>query len=135
MIYASLYMEKKDQFNYITKSRMLFLQYAVDNYVKVEPARLAYIRLNQKELRKERSDILLGDSAGDKSSSGQRIIIPASFVCGPRYMKHRQQGALAFVSQYGSPDFFITFTFSIDGILQDVRQGVLYEDAVVSGHA
>ncbi|KAK4318666.1 hypothetical protein Pmani_010360 [Petrolisthes manimaculis] len=71
MFYASLYMERKDQFNYITKSRMLFQQYAVDNYVKVETARLAYIRLNQKELRKERSDILLGDSAGNKSSSGQ----------------------------------------------------------------
>ncbi|KAK4287105.1 hypothetical protein Pmani_039815 [Petrolisthes manimaculis] len=98
-------MERKDQFNYITKSRMLFQQYAVDNYMKVETARLAYIRLNQRELRKERSDILLGDSTGDKSSSGQRIIIPASFVGGPRYMKQRQQDALAFVSQYGSPDF------------------------------
>ncbi|KAK4307732.1 hypothetical protein Pmani_020522 [Petrolisthes manimaculis] len=27
-------------------------------------------------------------------------------------MKQRQQDALAFVSQYGSPDFFITFTFN-----------------------
>ncbi|KAK4299712.1 hypothetical protein Pmani_028028 [Petrolisthes manimaculis] len=139
MIYASLYMERKDQFNYITKSRMLFQQYAVDNYVKVETARLAYIRLNQRELRKERSDILLGDSVGDKSSSGQRIIIPASFVGGPRYMKQRQQDALAFVSQYGSPDFFITFTFNPkwveigEAMSKEKQEDYLSEDTAIEG--
>ncbi|XP_076069711.1 uncharacterized protein LOC143041586 [Oratosquilla oratoria] len=71
---------------------------------------LSFIEHNQQELRKERADILIGD--GDNRKAGQRVIIPASFVGGPRYMKARQQDALAFVSSYGSPDFFITFTMN-----------------------
>ncbi|XP_076041833.1 uncharacterized protein LOC143025715 [Oratosquilla oratoria] len=110
MYYASLYMEREGVFNYVTKGARLFQQFVVDNYVKVESDRLSFIEHNQQELRKERADILIGD--GDNRKAGQRVIIPASFVGGPRYMKARQQDALAFVSSYGSPDFFITFTMN-----------------------
>ncbi|XP_076031073.1 uncharacterized protein LOC143019319 [Oratosquilla oratoria] len=110
MYYASLYMEREGVFNYVTKGARLFQQFVVDNYVKVESDRLSFIEHNQQELRKERADILIGD--GDNQKAGQRVIIPASFVGGPRYMKARQQDALAFVSSYGSPDFFITFTMN-----------------------
>ncbi|XP_076037203.1 uncharacterized protein LOC143022743 [Oratosquilla oratoria] len=109
MYYSSLYMEREGQFNYLTKGRRLFQQFVVDNYVKAEANRLSFIEMNQKEIRKERADILRGE---DSQSSGQRVIIPASFVGGPRYMKERQQDALAFVTSYGSPDFFITFTMN-----------------------
>ncbi|XP_076036868.1 uncharacterized protein LOC143022510 [Oratosquilla oratoria] len=110
MYYASLYMEREGVFNYVTKGARLFQQFVVDNYVKVESDRLSFIEHNQQELRKERADILIGD--GDNRKAGQRVIIHASFVGGPRYMKARQQDALAFVSSYGSPDFFITFTMN-----------------------
>ncbi|XP_076069742.1 uncharacterized protein LOC143041618 [Oratosquilla oratoria] len=109
MFYASLYMEREGVYNYITKCRRLFQQFTVDNYVKVVNSRLSFIEINQKEIRKERADILRGD---DGQSSGQRVIIPPTFVGGPRYMKQRQKDALAFVTHYGSPDFFITFTMN-----------------------
>ncbi|KAK4295429.1 hypothetical protein Pmani_031999 [Petrolisthes manimaculis] len=35
MFYSSLFMERKNAFNYITKSRMLFQQFVVNNYVKI----------------------------------------------------------------------------------------------------
>ncbi|XP_076057470.1 uncharacterized protein LOC143034982 [Oratosquilla oratoria] len=110
MYYASLYMEREGVFNYVTKGARLSQQFVVDNYVKVECDRLSFIEHNQQELRKERADILIWD--GDNRKAGQWVIIPASFVGGPRYMKARQQDALAFVSSYGSPDFFITFTMN-----------------------
>ncbi|XP_076062385.1 uncharacterized protein LOC143037725 [Oratosquilla oratoria] len=109
MFYASLYMERECVYNYMTKCRRLFQQFVVDNYVKVETARLSFIEFNQNKIRKERADILRCD---DGKSTGQRVIIPSSFVGGPRYMKQRQQDALAFVTNYGSPDFFITFTMN-----------------------
>ncbi|XP_076069972.1 uncharacterized protein LOC143041799 [Oratosquilla oratoria] len=107
--YSSMYMEREGVFNYITKCRRLFQQFVVDNYVKVETMRLDFIERNQNEIRKERSDILRGENGKDR---GQRIIIPPSYVGGPRYIKQRQQDALAFVTNYGSPDFFITFTMN-----------------------
>ena len=109
--YSSLYMERLGVNNYITKCRRLFQQFVVDNYVKVETERLSFIERNQNDIRKERSDIICGENIKDR---GQRIIIPPSYVGGPRYMKQRQQDALAFVSNYGSPDFFITFTMNPD---------------------
>ncbi|XP_076037450.1 uncharacterized protein LOC143022924 [Oratosquilla oratoria] len=84
-------------------------QFVVDNYVKVESMRLAFIENNQSDIRKERSDILQGENGKHKV---QRIIIPPTYVGGPRYMNQRQQDALAFVSNYGSPDFFMTFTMN-----------------------
>ncbi|XP_076057276.1 uncharacterized protein LOC143034815 [Oratosquilla oratoria] len=109
MYYSSLYMERDGVFNYLTKGRRLFQQFAVDNYVKIESNKLSYLQQNQKQIRRERADILRGE---DAKESGQRVIIPATFVGGPRYMKQRQQDALAFVTHYGSPDFFITFTMN-----------------------
>ncbi|XP_076043607.1 uncharacterized protein LOC143026723 [Oratosquilla oratoria] len=48
----------------------------------------------QASIRRERCDILKADVASAKER-GQRIIIPPTFVGGPRYMKQRQQDALA----------------------------------------
>ncbi|XP_076045864.1 uncharacterized protein LOC143028110 [Oratosquilla oratoria] len=108
MFYSSLYMEREGFFNHITKSRRLFQQFVVDNYVKMESNKLTYFELNQSQIRKERADILNCTNKG--SDTGQRVVLPASFIGGPRYMKERQQDALAYVTYYGSPDYFITFT-------------------------
>ncbi|XP_076066101.1 uncharacterized protein LOC143039746 [Oratosquilla oratoria] len=107
--YTSMYMERQNMFNYVTKSRGLFQQFVVDNYIKMESMGLLYIELNQSNIRKERTDILRCE---DGKIKGQRIIIPPTYIGGPRYMKQRQQDALAYVSNYGSPDFFITFTMN-----------------------
>ncbi|XP_076036406.1 uncharacterized protein LOC143022191 [Oratosquilla oratoria] len=106
--YASMFMERENCFTALFQCRTLFQRFVIDCYVKAESNRLDYIRFNQHEIRKERSDILKSDSA----HKGQRVLLSKCFVGGPRYMKERQQDALTFVSRYGSPDFFITFTMN-----------------------
>ncbi|XP_076032940.1 uncharacterized protein LOC143020408 [Oratosquilla oratoria] len=106
--YASMFMERENCFTALFQCRTLFQRFVIDCYVKAESNRLDYIRFNQHEIRKERSDILKSDSA----HKGQRVLLPKCFVGGARYMKERQQDALSFVSRYGSPDFFITFTMN-----------------------
>ncbi|XP_076066073.1 uncharacterized protein LOC143039717 [Oratosquilla oratoria] len=60
-------------------------------------------------MRKERADLL---NFSAKEDVGQRVVLSPSFVGGPRYMKERQQDALAYVTAYGAPDYFITFTMN-----------------------
>ncbi|XP_076055275.1 uncharacterized protein LOC143033671 [Oratosquilla oratoria] len=119
MFYSSLYMEREGVFNYITKGRRLFQQFAADNFVKVESNKLSFLELHQSQIRKERADIL---NVTNKNDIGQRVVLPPNFVGGPRYMKQRQQDALAYVSYYGSPDYYITFTMNPNW--SELREGM-----------
>jgi hypothetical protein len=64
-------------------------QYIVDAYATIEQNHLKYLRLNQKKLC---ADLYQGlqdtITAGDNSAAaiGQRIILPSSFIVGPRHM-------------------------------------------------
>ena len=54
-------------------------------------------------------------SRGDRQGSdvGKRIILPASFTGGPRYMYSHYLEALAICRAHGNPSFFITFTCNV----------------------
>jgi len=52
--------------------------------------------------------VLRGDT--DPTSSGKRIVLPATFVGGARYMIHNYQDAMAICGWDGYPNLFITFT-------------------------
>ena len=41
---------------------------------------------------------------------GHRIILPSTFMGGPRYMHERQQDAMTYVRRYGPLELFITMT-------------------------
>ena len=41
---------------------------------------------------------------------GKRLIMPTSFVGGPRNMSQLYQDAMALIRKHGRPDLFITFT-------------------------
>ena len=96
MYYRSFLMEREDVFNYTNRGRRLFQQFLVDMYVKIETNNLAFFLINQRKIRKERYDVLCKENP---RNSGQRIILPPTFVGGPRYMKQKQQDALAFLSE------------------------------------
>ncbi|XP_076049386.1 uncharacterized protein LOC143030068 [Oratosquilla oratoria] len=70
--YASMFMERENCFTALFQCRTLFQRFVIDCYVKAESNRLDYIRFNQHEIRKERSDILKSDSA----HKGQRVLLP-----------------------------------------------------------
>ncbi len=88
-------------------------QYIVDAYAAIEQTHLKYLRLNKKKLR---TDLYQGlqDAivAGDTSAAaiGQKIILPSSFIVGPRHMVQNYQDAMVICRWAGCPDAFVTFT-------------------------
>lgn len=102
----------RGQSNHILRFNNLTSQFLVDMYAKIETERLGYIKRNQKKLRAEQY-IHLRDSInadGNPLDIGQQIILPSSFIGGPRYMHERTMEAMAYVRKFGKPDLFITFT-------------------------
>jgi len=97
----------------IVFGKRLFHQFLVDSFSMIEYARLKYARDHQKELRSDMykgltEAILRGET--DLSSKGRRVVLPATFVGGPRYMIQNYQDAMAICGWIGYPDLFITFT-------------------------
>ncbi|KAG5541509.1 hypothetical protein RHGRI_021364 [Rhododendron griersonianum] len=97
----------------ILESGRLLQQYAVDMYVKIETSRLDYFRHHQDEIRSDLyqgiiDSVARGESRGSKI--GAPIILPGSFIGGPRDMHKRYMDAMALVERYGKPDIFLTMT-------------------------
>eukprot|EP00775_Hariotina_reticulata_P000896 gene896-1219_t len=69
------------------------------------------MRLNQQQLRVDLyqgvADALLNDNIADV---GRMVILPATFLGGPRHMYQLYQDAMALVRKHGKPDLFITMT-------------------------
>nr|XP_027091801.1 uncharacterized protein LOC113712521 [Coffea arabica] len=82
-------------------------------YIKIESQRLDYYRSRQQLIRREElqgimDSVIAGHCQGSKI--GQRVILPASFIGGPRDMRRRYVDAMALVQKFGKPDLFITMT-------------------------
>ncbi|XP_075096268.1 uncharacterized protein LOC107806316 [Nicotiana tabacum] len=108
-------------------------QFVVDMYIKLETIRLEFFRLQQALLRREIlqgivDSIMAGEYRGDKV--GQRVILPASFIGGPRDMRRRYMDAMALVQRFGKPDLFITMTCNPDWveIQENLCEGQLAQD-------
>jgi hypothetical protein len=76
----------------------LFQQFIVDAYTCIEEACLRWVRDNQEDLRREfysglMDVILRGDS--DLLIVGKHVVLPSTFVGGPRYMAQNYQNAMA----------------------------------------
>ncbi|GJR98805.1 DNA helicase PIF1, ATP-dependent [Tanacetum coccineum] len=101
--------------NYTNRVRggRLFQQYLVDAYSAVKEQRLKWTRNNQDTLRVDLyHNVCDAVTRGDTNAAGlgQRIVLPGTFVGGPRYMMQNYQDAMALCRTYGNPDLFITFT-------------------------
>ncbi|KAL4568181.1 hypothetical protein LXL04_023788 [Taraxacum kok-saghyz] len=91
----------------------LLQQFVVDMCIKIETSRLLYYRLNQKKIRsKLYQGIVDCVNAGEVQPSkvGQRVVLPASFIGGPRDMRRRFLDAMTLVQDDGKPDIFLTIT-------------------------
>ncbi|XP_042979937.1 uncharacterized protein LOC122310117 [Carya illinoinensis] len=94
-------------------SGRLLQQFIVDMYVKIETSRLDYFRSKQQHIRSELyqgivDTITLGEI--DASNVGKRIILPSSFIGGPRDMQKKYMEVMGLVQRYGKPDIFLTMT-------------------------
>lgn len=110
--YGYQIMIREKEHNHILMCRILFSQYIVDMYAKIESERLLFIRLNQKKLRAENyihlRDAIIND---DKVKEiGKTVILPSTYTGSPRHMHEYAQDAMTYVRKYGKPDLFITFT-------------------------
>ena len=82
-------------------------------YIKLEISRLDYFRYRQDEIRADLcqgliDSIAIGETRGSKI--GHRIVLPASFIGGPRDMRRRYIEAMALVQRFGTPDIFLIMT-------------------------
>lgn len=105
-------MREHDQ-SMLLHSLRVFQQYVVDMYLKIESARLDFFRYRQKEIRTDALKGLVDAlSVGETSTSnvGRRVILPTSFIGGPRDMYKRYRDAIALVQKFGKPDIFVTMT-------------------------
>ncbi|XP_027167961.1 uncharacterized protein LOC113767954 [Coffea eugenioides] len=91
----------------------LLQQYIVDQYVKLETQRLDFYRLQQEEIRREFLKGIIDALGSGKSQAcnvGQCIILPPSFIGGPRNMRRKYMDAMTLVQKYGKSDIFLTMT-------------------------
>jgi hypothetical protein len=89
--------------------RRIFQQFLVDGFTMMEAERLSWIRNNQSKLRvgKYRK---LSDEHNTGPKQGKRVVLPATFVGGKRYMDGLYFDGMAISAAVGFPDLFITFT-------------------------
>ncbi|XP_021754905.1 uncharacterized protein LOC110720203 [Chenopodium quinoa] len=99
--------------NMLLRGGRCFQQYIVDMYVKIENTRLDFFRQNQQTIQEDLYQGILDTvEDGEKSASnvGRRVILPPTFIGGPRDMKKRYLNAMALVQRFGKPDLFVTMT-------------------------
>lgn len=106
----------RPEFSLLHNSHKLFLQWVVDAYVRIEGARLHYIRANQANLRSEYYNNLhdyLESNANapvNEENVGRRVFLPSSFTGSPRNMYQNYLDAMSIVRQFGKPSLFVTMT-------------------------
>ena len=103
-------------------------QIVVDAFSTMEGSRLKWIADHQADLHSECVQGIVdaidkGETSGD--SVGKRVILPASFTGGRRYMVMNYQDAMAICRVYGSPDLFVTFT--CNSKWQEIAESIRFE--------
>ncbi|GJZ29210.1 DNA helicase [Tanacetum coccineum] len=114
--YAYVIHDRANCFNYLSRAGRLFQQYVVTAFCAIEQNRIDYVREHQNDIRNEYlSGIYDAINRGDNDGSdcGARLILPQSFVGGPRYMYSHYLDALAICRVHGNPSFFVTFTCNV----------------------
>ncbi|XP_074314952.1 uncharacterized protein LOC141651129 [Silene latifolia] len=99
--------------NMLLRTGRSFQQYVVDMYVKIENTRLDYFRNNQETIRAELYQGIIdtvGTGENRAANIGKRVILPPTFLEGPRDMKKRYLNSMALVHRFGKPDLFVTMT-------------------------
>lgn len=93
----------------------LFQQYVCDMWVSTDQSRLRWVETHQSQLRAAlysglEDAVQHGERDIDLHDVGHRVVLPSSYIGGPRYMNQRFQDAIALARYYHGFDLFITFT-------------------------
>lgn len=84
----------------------------MDGYAKVEAQRLKFVRYNQSQLRAELYQGVVDAQAADVDPHdvGRSVLLPSSFIGGPRHCMQCYQDSMAIARDRGPPSLFITMT-------------------------
>ena len=94
--------------------QQLTQQYIITAYLRVENCRLAWLRMNQNQLRCEHFQGLMDHvqnsdiNTCDNYKIGKAIILPSTYSGSPRAMQRLYHVAMAISRNIGRPDLFIT---------------------------
>jgi hypothetical protein len=116
---------KGERISHLLYQRQLFLssprtwemgrlgqELAVDAVSRLEGDRLNWVRFHQSDLRMGSRDEIAERLGEDKEGpeAGRRIVLPATFVGSPRYMRQKYFEGMTLIIEKGNPDLFITAT-------------------------
>ena len=99
--------------NYLLLYGRLFHQYVCDAYSRILAQRLRWVRFNQTTVRAELYSGVIDaiDNVGNNPNDiGRLFILPVSIFGTPRYYHGLLMDAMARVTKYGKPHYFITMT-------------------------
>jgi hypothetical protein len=114
--WAAYFMHDRDNTNCnIVHAERLYQVWIIDQYAKIETQRLRFLRRadSQKRLRVDVYQGLLDSlngGEGEQMRLGRLVLLPSSFIGGPRFMAQCYQDAMALVREFGKPDLFVTMT-------------------------
>jgi hypothetical protein len=103
------------EFPIVQSGGRLFQQYVCDVWVSTDQNRLRWVEMHQPQLRASlysglEDAVRVGEGDVDLHDVGHRVVLPSSYIGGPRYMNQRFQDAIALARYYHGFDLFITFT-------------------------
>jgi hypothetical protein len=106
---------RQDEFPILHFGGRLFQQYICDMWVSTDQNRLRWVETHQAQLRAAlysglEDAVHHGERDIDLHDVGHRVVLPSSYIGGPRYMNQRFQDAIALARYYHGFDLFITFT-------------------------
>ena len=101
----------QNDFNVLHYGGKLFQQWIVDQFAKIDQCRLNFFRDNQTTIRADLYAGLIDAIENDDfKNAGQPLILPGTYIGGPRNMRQKFQDSMAVVREHGKPDLFITMT-------------------------
>ena len=103
-----------DPFSTIHRSKLLFQQYLVDVFTKIEGNKLEFIRRNQAQLRVDSDQGLMDHiharAEEEHANVGRIVILPYTFHGSDRNMNQNYQDAMSIIVKYEKSDIFLTMS-------------------------
>ena len=106
---------RETEFPILQLGGRLFQQYVCDVWISTDQNRLRWVENNQPHLRAAlysglEDAVGHGEADINLHDIGHRVVLPSSYIGGPRYMNQRFQDAIALARANHGFDLFVTFT-------------------------
>jgi len=103
------------EFSCLLHGGQLFIRWLVDMYASLDQNRLLWLRLNQTKLRAAlysglQDAMSAADGDVNLADLGQHVVLPSSYIGGPRHMQQQFQDSMAIARFFQKVDLFITVT-------------------------